>query len=86
MQIRKYLEKLIPNTSLNIKISDTILLDNELNSFLLITSCPGLEDQGGVFRLTWNQDNKKLDRLSSGDIRGIAFTERTNLFTNINLI
>lgn len=73
MQIQKYLKKLNLSSSLNIKISDTIFVDEELNSFQLITSCLDAEDQGGVFRLTWNNDNKKLDRLSSGHTRGIAF-------------
>ena len=78
-QIQKYLEKLRPNVSLNIKISDTISVEDESKFYSLIVSCPTLEGQGGVFRLTWDADNKNLDCLSSGDIRGIAF-KKNDLF------
>ena len=72
-QIREYLEKLKPNSSLNIKISDTISVHDEAISCRLITSCIGNDESGGAFRVTWDQDNKRLDRLCSGQIRGIAF-------------
>ena len=75
LQIQKNLKELIPNKLLNIKISDTILVNNESNSHSLIVSCPTMEKHGGVYKLRWEDENKKLDQLSTGDIRGIAFKE-----------
>jgi len=72
-QIIEYLKKLKPNSFLKIKISDTITVNNDEISYRLITSCIGDGESGGAFRVIWDRDNKKLDRLCSGQIRGIAF-------------
>lgn len=67
------MEKLKPDSSLNIKISDTISVHDETISCRLIASCHGKDESGGAYRVTWEHDNKRLDRLCSGEIRGIAF-------------
>ena len=72
-EIREYLEKLKPDSSLNIKISDTISVHDETISCRLIASCHEKDESGGAYRVTWEHDNKRLDRLCSGEIRGIAF-------------
>lgn len=72
-QIQNYLKKLNPDTSLSIKISDTITVNDEISSYRLIASCHGKDESGGAYRVIWEHDNKRLDRLCSGQIRGIAF-------------
>ena len=38
----------------------------------MIASCHG-KDESEAYRVIWEHDNKRLDRLCSGQIRGIAF-------------
>ena len=70
-KIKEFLNNLIPNEKLNIKVSD-IKLNHENKSYRLIFSCPDAKF-GGVLKLNWENESKKLDHICRGDIRGLAF-------------
>jgi hypothetical protein len=74
-QIQRNLKRLKPDEPLNIKISDIVLTNDTSSSFNLIVSSADAEI-GGVFRLIWNHKQKNLERLCSGDMRGITYKER----------
>ena len=71
LKIENFLSKLTQGRSLNIKVSD-VILKHSSKCYNLIFSSPDV-DTGGVFRLNWKNEDKKLDKICSGDIRGLAF-------------